>query len=61
VGRGLGWERFGGLGVIVILVLTFLLLEGEDLSESKCSVRKLISIERSGLVLERSIKGIESG
>jgi hypothetical protein len=47
VGRGLGWERIGRLGVIVILVLTFLLLEGEGLSESKCSVRKLTSIERS--------------
>jgi hypothetical protein len=50
--------------VIVILVLTFLLLEREGLSESKRSplaVRKLFSIERSGVVLERDIKGVESG
>lgn len=50
--------------MIVILVLTFSLLEGEGLSEIKCSplaVRKLISIDRSGVVLERDIKGIESG
>jgi hypothetical protein len=60
VGRGLGWEGFAGLGLIVILVLTFLLLEGEGLSENKYSplaVKKLISIERSGVVLERDIKG----
>jgi hypothetical protein len=50
--------------VIVILVLTFSLLEEEGLSEIKCSplaVRKLISIDRSGVVLKRDIKGIESG
>ena len=50
--------------MIVILVLTFLLLEREGLSESKRSplaVRKLFSIERSGVVLERDIKGVESG
>ena len=56
----MGWEGFGRLGVIVILVLTFLLLEREGLSESKRSplaVRKLFSIERSESGVRKRYKG----